>query len=370
MSRVVTPRQVHNVYTPDEWRHLAEALHADDEVLTEYDLAREPVYVIDDDVPMTLRLKILNQELSCAICLSIIRDTRVVTECMHRFCNECITKCLRTGKKECPTCRSKCASHRRLRPDKKYDEIIRQFYPDVEAYEEQQDEIIESINTSVNMRNFQDAIEQQMAAQQHQLSLEEPSVDAMPLDMGADEEAMAEFVPPPPKRHKVTHFTMQPPVRGPGRAPGVKKRGPGRPPKRRPEEAPGFCPEFLEPDLLTATSVAQNVKRTELVYHFHHVDAHHTQATSEEEIIAIPPKVTAHKPELLSVHLISRKSSTKEFFFSVVPDTPIRALVDHLRAAFKCKTVQLYEQMTGGSPLRPTDVITKEQAGTLYFQQK
>ena len=31
------------------------------EVLTEYDLAREPVYVIDDDVPMTLRLKILNQ---------------------------------------------------------------------------------------------------------------------------------------------------------------------------------------------------------------------------------------------------------------------------------------------------------------------
>lgn len=35
--------------------------HLSTEVLTEYDLAREPVYVIDDDVPMTLRLKILNQ---------------------------------------------------------------------------------------------------------------------------------------------------------------------------------------------------------------------------------------------------------------------------------------------------------------------
>lgn len=105
---------------------------------------------------------------------------------------------------------------------------------------------------------------------------------------------MAEFVPPPPKRHKVTHFTMQPPVRGPGRAPGAKKRGPGRPPKKRPEEAAGFCPEFLEPELVATTSVAQNAKRTELVYHFHHVDAHHTQPIAEEEILAIPPK-SAHK---------------------------------------------------------------------------
>ena len=101
-----------------------------------------------------------------------------------------------------------------------------------------------------------------------------------------------EFVAPPPKRQKFTYFTVQPPVRGPGRAPGVKKRGPGRPPKRRPEEAPGFCPEFLEPDLLTATSIPQNVKRTELVYHFHHVDAHHTQADTTEEVIDLNSNIS------------------------------------------------------------------------------
>ena len=27
---VVNPREVHNMYTPEEWRHLAEALHADE----------------------------------------------------------------------------------------------------------------------------------------------------------------------------------------------------------------------------------------------------------------------------------------------------------------------------------------------------
>ena len=47
---------------------------------------------------------------------------------------------------------------------------------------------------------------------------------------------------------------------------------------------------------------------------------------------------------------------------SICSDTPIRTLVDHLRGAFRCKTVHLYNQLTGGSPLDPADTITKENA--------
>ncbi|KAG9147295.1 hypothetical protein Leryth_023592 [Lithospermum erythrorhizon] len=59
-------------------------------------------------------------------------------ECLHRFCRECIDKAMRLGNKECPACRTHCASRRSLRDDPNYDALISALYPDIEKYEEEE----------------------------------------------------------------------------------------------------------------------------------------------------------------------------------------------------------------------------------------
>nr|KYP39529.1 E3 ubiquitin-protein ligase RING2 [Cajanus cajan] len=71
------------------------------------------------------------------ICIGVIRKTRTVMECLHRFCRQCIDKAIRTGKNECPTCRAHCASRRSLRDDPNYDALISAIYPDIDKYEAQ-----------------------------------------------------------------------------------------------------------------------------------------------------------------------------------------------------------------------------------------
>ena len=45
-------------------------------------------------------------------------------ECLHRFCGECINKCIRLGMKECPSCRKSIPSRRSLRRDIKFDQFV------------------------------------------------------------------------------------------------------------------------------------------------------------------------------------------------------------------------------------------------------
>ncbi|CAN0099806.1 unnamed protein product, partial [Phaeothamnion confervicola] len=56
----------------------------------------------------------MSQELTCPICLDVLKDTHVVKECMHRFCGVCITKALREGH-FCPACRVHVSTRRSLR---------------------------------------------------------------------------------------------------------------------------------------------------------------------------------------------------------------------------------------------------------------
>ena len=49
------------------------------------------------------------------------------------------------SKKECPTCRAKCQSQRNLRPDKSFDKIIQALYPDLEAYEQTEQSVIDEV---------------------------------------------------------------------------------------------------------------------------------------------------------------------------------------------------------------------------------
>lgn len=117
--------------------------------LSYYDLDRKPLPPIKTDETIELSQRTLNQELTCPVCLGILRNTMTVMECLHRFCDECISKSLRLGRKECPTCRVKCSSRRSLRPDPNLDALIACVYPDLDSYEEEEDTYIEHINKTL-----------------------------------------------------------------------------------------------------------------------------------------------------------------------------------------------------------------------------
>ena len=77
----------------------------------------------------------IERYLSCPICLGLMRAT-TATECLHRFCSECIESAIRLGRKECPTCRAPIATRRALRRDLNFDNLVRSLYPDVDIEEE------------------------------------------------------------------------------------------------------------------------------------------------------------------------------------------------------------------------------------------
>ncbi|XP_057797515.1 putative E3 ubiquitin-protein ligase RING1a isoform X3 [Salvia miltiorrhiza] len=93
----------------------------------------------EKDEFIVVKLAEVRKEVQCPICLGIIRKTRTVMECLHRFCRECIDKSMRLGNNECPACRTHCASRRSLRDDPNYDALIAALYPDIDKYEEEQE---------------------------------------------------------------------------------------------------------------------------------------------------------------------------------------------------------------------------------------
>ncbi|XP_057764465.1 putative E3 ubiquitin-protein ligase RING1a isoform X2 [Salvia miltiorrhiza] len=92
----------------------------------------------EKDEFIVVKLAEIRKEVQCPICLGIIRKTRTVMECLHRFCRECIDKSMRLGNNECPACRTHCASRRSLRDDPNYDALIATLYPDIDKYEEEE----------------------------------------------------------------------------------------------------------------------------------------------------------------------------------------------------------------------------------------
>ena len=103
-----------------------------------------------------LLYSILTPTHKCPICLGILRETWTVMECMHRFCGDCIQKCLRGGKQECPSCRQHVPSKRSLRRDHKYDALILQVYSDVEKYERREDKRMVAKNRIQSRKISQD----------------------------------------------------------------------------------------------------------------------------------------------------------------------------------------------------------------------
>jgi len=120
--------------------------------LSMYDVERSPRTLKDNNntknKEVTIRLENISPQITCPICLNVMRHTVFVKECCHRFCSECIQKCLRVGRKECPACRTHVPSRRSLRPDKAFDALIEKclLQTDVETYVRKETMIVKRMN--------------------------------------------------------------------------------------------------------------------------------------------------------------------------------------------------------------------------------
>ncbi|TRY75043.1 hypothetical protein TCAL_07013 [Tigriopus californicus] len=134
--------------------------------LSLYELHRVPQEAITDETEIAVSARALQSELTCPICLDMLTQTMTTKECLHRFCAECIVTALRSGNKECPTCRKKLVSKRSLRPDPNFDMLVEKIFPNREEYEAHQESILESLSRS-HSQNFitsiTDGIKAQMA---------------------------------------------------------------------------------------------------------------------------------------------------------------------------------------------------------------
>ena len=128
--------------------------------LSLYELHRTPQEAITDNTEIAVSPRSLHSELMCPICLDMLKNTMTTKECLHRFCSDCIITALRSGNKECPTCRKKLVSKRSLRPDPNFDALISKIYPSREEYEEHQERVYAKLSQHHNTAALRQSIEE------------------------------------------------------------------------------------------------------------------------------------------------------------------------------------------------------------------
>nr|XP_023830645.1 E3 ubiquitin-protein ligase RING2-A-like isoform X1 [Salvelinus alpinus] len=133
--------------------------------LSLYELHRSPQEAIMDSTEIAVSPRSLHSELMCPICLDMLKNTMTTKECLHRFCSDCIVTALRSGNKECPTCRKKLVSRRSLRRDSNFDALISKIYPSRDEYEAHQDRVLERLNRLHNKQALSSSIEEGLRMQ-------------------------------------------------------------------------------------------------------------------------------------------------------------------------------------------------------------
>lgn len=133
--------------------------------LSLYELHRSPQEAIVDGTEVAVSPRSLHSELMCPICLDMLKNTMTTKECLHRFCSDCIVTALRSGNKECPTCRKKLVSRRSLRRDSNFDALISKIYPSRDEYEAHQRRVIERLNRLHNQEALSSSIEEGLRQQ-------------------------------------------------------------------------------------------------------------------------------------------------------------------------------------------------------------
>jgi len=131
----------------------------------------QPVRKLLHDQKVNVSLRSLNADLTCRVCLGIIRNCTTVMECLHRFCGECIEKSLRLGRKQCPSCRVACPSRRNLRRDIHFDALIAKIFPDIAEAEAEQDSLVQQIITGHNHKAFVQGIQAAASKQKEKQKL-------------------------------------------------------------------------------------------------------------------------------------------------------------------------------------------------------
>lgn len=133
--------------------------------LSLYELHRTPQEAITDNTEIAVSPRSLHSELMCPICLDMLKTTMTTKECLHRFCQDCIITALRSGNKECPTCRKKLVSKRSLRPDPNFDALISKIYPSRDEYEAHQERVLAKLNKTHSTAALTSSIEEGLRQQ-------------------------------------------------------------------------------------------------------------------------------------------------------------------------------------------------------------
>jgi E3 ubiquitin-protein ligase RNF1/2 len=133
--------------------------------LSLYELHRTPQEALTDSTEVAVSPRSLHSELMCPICLDMLKNTMTTKECLHRFCQECIITALRSGNKECPTCRKKLVSKRSLRPDPNFDALISKIYPSRDEYDAQQERVLAKLKQTINPTALTQSIEEGLRQQ-------------------------------------------------------------------------------------------------------------------------------------------------------------------------------------------------------------
>lgn len=99
------------------------------------------------------------------LAIPLLPDYQLFQECLHRFCNECISTALQRGNRECPTCRKKIVSKRSLRRDENVDALINTLWADRKLYDEMQTASLKRLQVQTGFQALQKSIEAGIKAQ-------------------------------------------------------------------------------------------------------------------------------------------------------------------------------------------------------------
>uniref|UniRef100_A0A146M3B0 RING-type E3 ubiquitin transferase n=2 Tax=Lygus hesperus TaxID=30085 RepID=A0A146M3B0_LYGHE len=153
--------------------------------LSLYELHRTQQDAITDSTEIAVSPRSLHSELMCPICLDMLKKTMTTKECLHRFCSDCIITALRSGNKECPTCRKKLVSKRSLRPDPNFDLLIAKIYPSRDEYEAHQVRVLEKLNKSHSQAALMNSINEGIKIQsQNRLQRSKKNVSDVDINTG------------------------------------------------------------------------------------------------------------------------------------------------------------------------------------------
>lgn len=153
-----------------------------------YELHRTPQEAITDDTEIAVSPRSLHSELMCPICLDMLKNTYTTKECLHRFCQDCIITALRSGNKECPTCRKKLVSKRSLRPDPNFDALISKIYPSRDEYEAHQERVLAKLTKNHNTAALSSSIEEGLKVQALNRAQRVPPKRKQEFVLGAQQE--------------------------------------------------------------------------------------------------------------------------------------------------------------------------------------